>query len=339
MIVCLLIALATQSPAASPAEPAARESVQPPPLPSTHRGRPLSDDGRLVLASAVDGDARSRELWVQSELVLREGVLEMLACRRNTKEHESIVAIDAPAVLLNASLLAMGLEAGKPVQFDPEFRPPQGPRLEITLHWTDPDTKQPVARRSQDVIRRAVNKWHGASLPQSIVDGISLPAETMQVRYVEFDEMLIFFGQMTDEELAELRRLSDDTTWTAAIEELKAAGVMEPMAAEWVYTGSRWSRLPDGTEEYDATSGNYVCVANFADAIIDIDRRSSNSNGQLLYEPWAERLPPLGTPVWLQFRRASNRQRPAGAEPAVGDDATVQPPSGNETSAPKPLGE
>ena len=56
---------------------------------------------------------------------------------RKTKEHESIVAVDATAKLIHAGLLAIGLRPGSPASFYPEFKPATGDLVAIRIRWRD----------------------------------------------------------------------------------------------------------------------------------------------------------------------------------------------------------
>jgi hypothetical protein len=79
-------------------------------------------------------------------------MLEMFACIRNTKEHEAVVSANTQAFLVHAALLRLGAEAGHPAQFVPEFKPPAGTEIEISVEWLDPQGKLQTAR-AQDWIR------------------------------------------------------------------------------------------------------------------------------------------------------------------------------------------
>jgi hypothetical protein len=71
-----------------------------------------------------------------------------------------------------------------------------------------------------------------------------------------------------------------------------------PLAAEWVFAGSGWWHDPrDGTASYLADAGELVCVSNFSTAMLDLPIESSQANDALLFEAFAERVPPTGTPV------------------------------------------
>ncbi|MDR2643701.1 MAG: YdjY domain-containing protein [Planctomycetaceae bacterium] len=72
---------------------------------------------------------------ITGRVVLREGMLELFACKTNSKEHESIISIRVTPELIHAALLAIGAENGKPVQMKPKFVPPSGDEIEIRVKW------------------------------------------------------------------------------------------------------------------------------------------------------------------------------------------------------------
>ena len=82
-------------------------------------------------------DPKNKRVIVDGVVCLRSGTLEMFACLKGTKEHESIVAVDSLAAPIHAALLRVGAEAGSPVQFQPTFRPASGTPIEVTLIWKD----------------------------------------------------------------------------------------------------------------------------------------------------------------------------------------------------------
>lgn len=86
-------------------------------------------------------DKKRSLVMVDGAISLREGYLEMFACTVGTKEHESVVAVDSRAQVVHAALLAIGVEPGHPVRFQPKFSPPAGPRIAIEVRWQDPQGK------------------------------------------------------------------------------------------------------------------------------------------------------------------------------------------------------
>lgn len=99
-------------------------------------------------------DAPGRRAVVGAEVVLDRGPIEVFACPTGTKEHEAIVATRATAQLVHVALLAIGLEPGHPVQFDPEYAPAEGPAVDVRLRWKDADGAEREARAG-DWIRNA----------------------------------------------------------------------------------------------------------------------------------------------------------------------------------------
>jgi hypothetical protein len=74
------------------------------------------------------------------------------------------------------------------------------------------------------------------------------------------------------------------------------------LRSDWVFAGSRLLRDPAnpfGPAYYAANDGDVICVANFAASLLDvpIDSPSDSSRGDLLFEAFTERIPPLETPV------------------------------------------
>lgn len=80
-------------------------------------------------------DLTNKEALIGGRVCLRKGMLEMFACPRGTKEHESVVAVNTPARYVHAALVALGAKPGPPVQFEPVYRPAQGTKIEVTVIW------------------------------------------------------------------------------------------------------------------------------------------------------------------------------------------------------------
>ncbi len=81
----------------------------------------------------------AKQVMVGGRICLREGMLEMFACPRGTKEHESIVAVQSPARYVHAALVAIGARPGPPVRFDPIYQPAQGTEIDVEVLWRDHD--------------------------------------------------------------------------------------------------------------------------------------------------------------------------------------------------------
>jgi len=188
----------------------------------------------LVRLSPTDDvwvDRGRGEVVVGGRIALEKGVIEVFACPRGSKEHEAVVATDAAARLVHAALLAIGLEPGAPVSFDPDYVPARGPVVRVRIRWQDADGT-PRERAAQELIRNT--------------------------------------------------RTGDQ------------------LDADWVFAGSVFWRDPaDGREYYQGDGGDLICVSNFPTATLDLPIESSQANDALLFEVFADRVPPRGTPVEL----------------------------------------
>ena len=86
-------------------------------------------------------DPKQGVVIVDGQVSLRRGMLEMFACIRNTKEHESVVTVDSEAFLVHTGLIMLGAEPGSPVQFVPDFKPPTGTEIEVTAMWRNVEAR------------------------------------------------------------------------------------------------------------------------------------------------------------------------------------------------------
>jgi hypothetical protein len=140
-------------------QPDAHESPNPKPTTSdpTEEQRPqkidLSELRRLSDEHEIWIDMQRKRVIVGGEVCLTRGQLEMFACPKGTKEHESIVSLHALAYQIHAGLLAIGLEPGQTVRYQPEYRPASGPRVAIAVQWQDAQG-QPQQVAAQQWIRQ-----------------------------------------------------------------------------------------------------------------------------------------------------------------------------------------
>lgn len=272
--------------------PAPPEAVRPDASDGGDHLSPLNPSGTVLL------DLKNKRVLLKSRVCLREGLLEMLICRAQTKEHESIVAVDSEAYVIHAGLLAVGAKPGTPVRFEPEYQAPTGQKIDIYFNWTDEDGN-PHRERAQRWVRNVTRRYYVTELA-SLPNDLTMP-EDSELRYDERRKELIWFDQMTEEEREQLLALSRDEAYRAAIQEFYDAGRPKQLDADFVFAGSGFYRQRDGTDWYQAEAGNLVCVANFSDAMIDVSIESSSQNAGLLFEPYTERIPPEGTPVTIEL--------------------------------------
>jgi hypothetical protein len=198
-------------------------------------------------------DMKEKTVIVDGQVCLREGMLEMFACTRNTKEHEAIVSAETKAYLVHAALLSLGAEAGHPAQFQPSYKPPEGTEIEVLVRWKDDKGKMQTAH-AQDWIKDMRTK--------------------------------------------------------------------KAMTYPFVFGGSSfWTDPESGKKTYQAEGGDFVCVSNFGSAMLDIPVKSSQSNEELEFEAFTEKIPPLGEPVRLVFKPKLKPKGEGGVPKAEGKAA------------------
>ncbi len=212
-------------------------------------------------------DPVERALVLVGQVCQQDVPLELFACSGRSKAHESVVWVSTASYVVHAGLLALGAEAGSPVQFDPEFRPPSGSVIEITVRWQDNGVRREV--RAQD--------W----------------VQDISAMYRMFEGVVA--NQFEDE-------LHPHDQWDA----------WRSMNYPWVFAGSQFARDErTGREIYLADlDGELICVANFATAVLDVPIESSTANAALMFRCFAERIPPIGTPVTLILRPVSGQGTP-----------------------------
>lgn len=120
---------------------------------------------RLSRREEVWIDVRGRRVIVGGEIAQNRGAIEVFACPSGTKEHEAIVATRSTAQLVHVALLAIGLEPGHPVEFNPDYVAATGPAVDVRVRWRDADGTAHEARAG-DWIRNAES---GAALDVDFV--------------------------------------------------------------------------------------------------------------------------------------------------------------------------
>lgn len=119
-------------------------------------GEPLVDNPddlvRLHPKQNIWFDKKNKTAVLHGAVGLTRGPLELFACTgrvtrdRSSKErifadgpkaHESVVVFDIIPHLMHAALLAAGAQPGKPAVFSPQFVPPSGALIEVTVRWKD----------------------------------------------------------------------------------------------------------------------------------------------------------------------------------------------------------
>ncbi|MFU8847202.1 MAG: YdjY domain-containing protein [Opitutales bacterium] len=106
-------------------------------------------------------NAEERYIDIEAEVCLEKGGLELVACKVGTKEHESIVSVEAQPMHIHIALLLLGLESTSlPLPFNSEqsdldFSSPQDQLVEVFLVM-EGENGEPEEFSISDFITRAV---------------------------------------------------------------------------------------------------------------------------------------------------------------------------------------
>jgi hypothetical protein len=105
---------------------------------------------------------------IDATVCLMRGPLELIACTKGTKEHESIIAVEAKPIHIHTALLLLGVQAGNPAMRKPLDEkgtrwidvPPRGGAVDVFLVVKDKDGKT-VERPISDFIKHSDHGGQG----------------------------------------------------------------------------------------------------------------------------------------------------------------------------------
>ena len=137
------------------AEPASDQK----PAPERSAAEPARKD--LKLPGLVI-NFQKRCVDIEATICLDEGMLELIACMKGSKEHESIVAIEAKPMHIHTALLLLGANNGTPAMSKPVDEqktqwihvPPQGDPVNVYLVFETADGKM-VEHPISDFVARS----------------------------------------------------------------------------------------------------------------------------------------------------------------------------------------
>lgn len=242
----------------------------------TVRGRA----GKSVKIPGLVLDLEKKCIDLDAEVCLDKGPLELVACTKGSKEHESIVAVSAKAMHIHTALLLLGASDGHPAmrkQVGSDKRwvnvPPEGDPIEVFLLTTTKDGKL-IERPIRDFIvrsRQRVDEVEGAV--------ITAPEE----------------GEKAED------------------------ASKEPFPHTFVFAGSHLKEDRPGPRRYLADlSGNVISIATFGDELLCLPHRETREDNALMWRVKPDSLPPVGTKVTLRLRPKLKKSMPkAGAGKAV----------------------
>ena len=119
---------------------------KPAPVAEPAPGRPAASaaptlSGKPFKLPGLEVNFQERCVDLEGSICLDEGYLELVACTEGSKEHESVVAIEARPMHIHAALLLLGANPGNPAMRKPideqETRwivmPPKGDPVQVSL--------------------------------------------------------------------------------------------------------------------------------------------------------------------------------------------------------------
>jgi len=101
-----------------------------PPIPEGAKA--LNRENTLFFEKLPDG---TRRVHLLAEVCMREGPLEVLLCKANTKEHEAILHADIDGRQIHTALVAAGAKFGSTVKYQPEYKPAKGDVIKVSLTY------------------------------------------------------------------------------------------------------------------------------------------------------------------------------------------------------------
>lgn len=271
-----LMVLSAQQPAApaAPATPPAAPAAKPeapaaakPEAPKPGEEAPAEDPLKKLKLPGVSIHPEGGYVDVESEICLDSGALELVACTKDTKEHEAIIKVLAQPVHIHMALLLIGAQPGSPMMNQPVgegdqqrwvYRPASGQPINVSLVITGEDGKQQV-RPIADFIQRIQEPEEGAFLE----------------------------GQ---------QQAPDKAQDAKKAEEEKFPG------NHFIFTGSVLVENGEGPRRYIADeTGDVITISAFGCEVIGLTDRYSSENGNLVWEVNSDVTPKVGTKVLLRL--------------------------------------
>jgi hypothetical protein len=202
---------------------------------------------------------------LEGTICLDKGLLELIACTKGSKEHESIVAVSARAMHIHMGLLLLGANNGHPAMRKPVDEektrwvnvPPRGDSIDVFLVTTNKDGKL-IEKPISDFIVRSSGR----------VD--------------EVDGTVIVAPDQTEK-----RGGKEETS----------------LPHTFIFAGSHLRDNGPGPRQYLADlSGNVISIASFGDELLCLPFHQTQENGALMWQVKPGALPKVGTKITLRLR-------------------------------------
>lgn len=137
--------IAEETPLPKPAEKTDTPAAAP--KPAVGKRTAMNKNKTLFLEVFADGRKR---VVIEAAVCLREGPLELLMCRKQTKEHEAVLHADINAADIHAVLVLAKAKPGSPVTWQPDYKPANGTKIKVLLEYTN---------KKGETVTIAANDW------------------------------------------------------------------------------------------------------------------------------------------------------------------------------------
>ena len=215
---------------------------------------------------------------LDATVCLDRGYLELIACTKGSKEHESIVAITARPMHVHTALLLLGGNNGNPAIRKPVDKektrwvelPPRGDSIDVFL-VVENSKGETIERPVSDFVKRA--KDH-----------------------------------LDEDDDNESHKLKDAT-------KKGAADTADRFPNTFLFAGSQLRDRGKAPRQYLADqSGHVISIATFGDELLCLPSVHSQENGALMWRVDSTHLPKVGSKVTLRLRPRRKAKKPPNAE-------------------------
>jgi len=155
------------------------------PAPKSKPASKLEEALKQLNLPGVKINLKDRCVDVDAFFCLAEGALELIACTKDSKEHESIIAVEAKAKHIHTALLLIGAKSGNPAMQKPANKektrwihvPPRGGPVDVFLVFKNKQGKE-VERPISDFIKAYTDEYS-----EGQGNGLETPGEEEDDRF------------------------------------------------------------------------------------------------------------------------------------------------------------
>lgn len=172
--------------------------------------KPKQPGADQVALPGITIDTKNKHVDVAAKIALDDGLLELVACITDTKEHESLLIVDAVPMHIHAALLLIGATNGHPARVEPANEektrwvhlPPRGDKIAVSIVYSDPEDKsKTIERPISDFLKRSERN-----------DGFAPERENAADDSAEVFDTFLFAGSiLVDQQDGEKQYVADET--------------------------------------------------------------------------------------------------------------------------------